>query len=110
MLGLVGLLAVSVLLSVHLFLGESQIYSVLEVVSPNREINKVNTYCQDKYAAVSSTQHDSWVCNDPVKKRKYIWIMLDAWASFQTADLVHTFNESSYYHVLNTGYPQVTST
>jgi hypothetical protein len=107
LLALVGLLAASVLLSAHLFLGESQIYSVLELVSPNRDINIINTYCRGAYAAVTLTQHDEGLCRDPAKKRKYIWLMLDAWASFQTADLMSVFNESSYYHVLNTGYPQV---
>lgn len=107
LLALVGLLAASILLSAHLFLGESQIYSVLELVSPNREINIINTYCHGPHAPVRVPQHDKWVCRDPAKKRKYVWVMLDAWASFQTADLVTTFNESAYYHVLNTGYPQV---
>ena len=107
LLALVGLLAASVLLCAHMFLGESQIYSVLEIVSPNREINKINTYCRGDFAEVTPNQHDRDVCTDKAKKKKYIWIMLDAWASFQTGLLVSTFNESSYYHVLNTGYPQV---
>lgn len=107
LLALVGLLAASILLSAHLFLGESQIYSVLELVSPNHEINIINTYCHGAYAAVRVPQHDTAVCRDPAKKSKYIWVMLDAWAAFQTADLLSTFNESSFYHVLNTGYPQV---
>lgn len=83
-------LFICILLTVLLFLDENQVY-LFFMSSPNEETN---------YLSRSRNP------NHNLMKPKYIWLMLDAYASFQTGDLKSFSNYSVFYHIKNTGYPQ----
>jgi hypothetical protein len=94
-------LLVSLLFSVHLFLNESQIYSLLTLSNLSADQVPFNNYCKSNFAEV-----DEIVCNGGIKKPNYIWLLLDALASFQTGDLSTAFNSSHFLHIQNKAFPQ----
>ncbi|CAG9333547.1 unnamed protein product [Blepharisma stoltei] len=94
------ILLFSTLFCTHLFLGESQVYNVL-VENSAFEIDLENSYCKGKIEGF-----DIEVCRNMLKKPHYIWLFLDAFAAFQSGDLASYVNNSAYYNVKFSGYPQ----
>lgn len=88
------------LLSVHLFLDEIQIYSFLK---PNTElsIDLKNSHCKSELNDL-----DSEVCRNSLKKSNFIWLFLDGFAEFQSGDLAAFKNSSAFYKINFSGYPQ----
>lgn len=83
------LLLISTLLSVYLFLDDSKLFGFSKVQKPL----KVNNNTLE-------------LPRNGLGKPKYIWIIADAYAAFQTGDLKDYSGHGSFYHIKNKGYPQ----